>query len=594
MAKAKLEVQVIGDASSLQRALRQSGSAADGFGSKMAKVGKLAAVGLGALATGAAFAGKRMISMASDAAEVQSKMEVVFGKTLPGLTKNLDKFAAATGASKFALREQVADMGALLEPLTANKKGAADLSEQFVILATDLGSFNNVPVADALLAIRSGLVGEAEPLRRFGVLLNEAAVNAEGVRMGLIKVGEKMTEQEKVQARANLIMQQTTLAQGDATHTAGSMANQMKRLRNNISDAATSLGTLLIPYALAAVKAFNDNWPAIEKVVKSVMKALASGVDAAVSALKRNFVAIKTIASTAFEGARAAGQKFASFMGTDLGQTLAIGAVALFAVSKALGAIAPAAKLANSALLILRGNPLWLALSPVALAVGNLTQRFIEDKLAAAQLADAMNIAAGSAGRLKGSLDALKGADLSVKEAKLAHTQATLRLAEAQANYTKVIQESGKGSAEAKAAYIGVKDAQLGLERSELNVTDAVKNQTKAHRDRNVELDRGRDKILQMRDAAAKANGTFGQSAAADKFADAMGKVAINAGATALKLKDIDPAGSRAAAKAALLAGVAKDLAEKLGRVPSRKEIIAEAKAVKFGPFYRELRKSVV
>jgi hypothetical protein len=192
----KIEVQIVGDADSLSRALNKATGSTNKFGSALSTVGKAAVLGLGAVGVASAIAGKKMIDMASDAAEVDSKMSVIFGNVLPGLTKNLDKFAAATGASRYQLREQTADMGALLAPLLGTKQAAADMSTQFVKLATDIGSFNNVPVADALLAIRSGLVGESEPLRRFGVLLNEAAVKAEGLRLGLVKGNEVMTESE--------------------------------------------------------------------------------------------------------------------------------------------------------------------------------------------------------------------------------------------------------------------------------------------------------------------------------------------------------------------------------------------------------------
>jgi hypothetical protein len=275
-----IRVRVIGDTSSFEKAMSKSSKSANSFGKSLAKAGKFAAIGFGALGAGAVVAGKRMIDMASDAAEVQSKMDVVFGKALPGLTKEIDKFSAATGTSRFEMREQAADMGALLKPLVGTSAKAADMSLQFTKLASDLGSFNNVPTADALLAIRSGLVGEAEPLRRFGVLLNEAAVNQEGLRLGLIKGNEQLTEQEKVQARANLIMQQTTLAQGDATRTAGSMANQLKALKTNISDAATELGIALLPTALKVVQAFNTHWPQIKSTAQTVFAAVGAAIKA--------------------------------------------------------------------------------------------------------------------------------------------------------------------------------------------------------------------------------------------------------------------------------------------------------------------------
>lgn len=262
------------------RGLDRFGSTASKTGGilgKLGKAGALAAGGLaGGLAGGAVVAGKRMIELASDAAEVDSKFRVTFGRTSPMVIKQLNKFSEATGASRYQLKQQAADMGALLRPMLGNQKAAASMSVQTVKLATDLSSFNNIPVADALEKIRAGLVGEAEPLRSVGVLLSEAAVKQEAYRSGIAKQGATLTEQQKVQARYNLIMQQTALAQGDATRTSGSMANQLRALQNNVSDTATDIGMKLIPIALKAVQTFNAHWPEIQRVAGIVFRAIGS------------------------------------------------------------------------------------------------------------------------------------------------------------------------------------------------------------------------------------------------------------------------------------------------------------------------------
>lgn len=269
-------------------------------------IGKLSVVLGGALVAGAAVAGKRMVDMASDAAEVASKMQVTFGKAVPAINKEIDAFVKATGASRYEMRQQAADMGALLRPILKNTTATAGMSTQFVKLASDLGSFNNVPTADALTAIRAGLVGEAEPLRRFGVLINDAAVKAEAYASGLAKTGAELTEQQKVQARANLIMAQTTLAQGDAERTSGSMANQMKRLRNQVTDAATSLGTSLIPIALQAVSAFNTHWPTIERIARQVLGAIMEQGRRLVSWFQANWPTIRRVSLGVFTALQSA------------------------------------------------------------------------------------------------------------------------------------------------------------------------------------------------------------------------------------------------------------------------------------------------
>jgi hypothetical protein len=271
MAKNYVQLVFAGDTKSLMRALSDVVKETGKTESKLKNLGKASAIGLAGMATAAVGLGVKMISLASDAEEVRSKFETVFGKQVPRLNKNIEDFAKATGASTFAMREQIANMGALLSPILGNAKAAGEMSFKFTALANDLASFNNVPVADALAAIRSGLVGEAEPLRAFGVLINDAAVKAEAYRSGIAKVGTALTEQQKVQARANLITQQTALAQGDATRTAGSFANQMKTLRNKISDTATEIGIKLLPKALELLRWINkDAIPAIEAFAEKV------------------------------------------------------------------------------------------------------------------------------------------------------------------------------------------------------------------------------------------------------------------------------------------------------------------------------------
>ena len=102
------------------------------------------------------------------------------------------------------------------------------MSEQLLRLGADLASFNNLEVGDALDKLRSGLTGEAEPLRELGVLLSEDAVQAEALASGLAESTKAITEADKVQARYNLILKQTATAQGDFARTSTGLANAQR------------------------------------------------------------------------------------------------------------------------------------------------------------------------------------------------------------------------------------------------------------------------------------------------------------------------------------------------------------------------------
>ena len=187
------------------------------------------------------------IGKASDLAESLSKTEVVFG----GLSDQIKTFASgapeALGLSTQAALEATSTFGNLFVALGLSQEAAAELSPDIVQLAADLASFNNIPVGDALEKLRSGLVGEAEPLRVLGVNINEAVVKAKALELGLVGTTGELSEAAKVQARYALILEQTVTAQGDFARTADGVANTQRTLTALWEDAQAAIGEALLP-----------------------------------------------------------------------------------------------------------------------------------------------------------------------------------------------------------------------------------------------------------------------------------------------------------------------------------------------------------
>jgi hypothetical protein len=115
-------------------------------------------------------------------------------------------------------------------------------------LASDLASFNNTPVDDALNALRSGLSGETEPLKRFGVALNDVTLKNKALAMGLIETTSGVLPPAiKAQVTYALVMEQTKLAQGDYARTSAGTANTIKTLQARFADASVAVGNMLLP-----------------------------------------------------------------------------------------------------------------------------------------------------------------------------------------------------------------------------------------------------------------------------------------------------------------------------------------------------------
>jgi hypothetical protein len=204
------------------------------------------------------------VAAASNLNEQINKTEALFKGSADEVEKFGDTTAKAFGISKREALEAAGNFGNLFNTIGLTSDESAKMSTRLVGLAADLASFNNIGTAEALEKIRSGLAGEAEPLRQVGVLLNETAVAAEATALGFTKVNGQFTEGQKVQARYSLILKQTSAAQGDFARTADSMANQQRILNAESEDLTARIGEDLLPVVIAAQRGFIDLFDDIE------------------------------------------------------------------------------------------------------------------------------------------------------------------------------------------------------------------------------------------------------------------------------------------------------------------------------------------
>src|SRR3990170_1967529 len=195
------------------------------------------------------------IGAASDMNETLSKSKVIFGDSAKTVEGFGDTAAKSMGISKQAAIEAAATFGNLFVGLDLGQQKAADMSKGIVTLAGDLASFNNLDPTVVLEKLRSGLAGEAEPLRSVGVFLSETKVKAKAAELGLAGAHGELTEVAKVLARYQLIMEETTTAQGDFARTADGAANSQRILNAELEDSKAKLGDKLLPTVKDTTKA---------------------------------------------------------------------------------------------------------------------------------------------------------------------------------------------------------------------------------------------------------------------------------------------------------------------------------------------------
>ena len=269
-----LKLEVLAETGQFVKGMNKANDETKSFGEKIKDFAKNAGIALAAVGAAAgAMAikiGKEAIAAASDLAETTSKVNVIFGETSKSIEEFGAKAAASLGQTRTQAMNAAATFGIFGKSAGLAGEELSDFSTEFVQLASDLASFNNTSVDQAITALGAALRGESEPIRAYGVLLNDATLKAKALEMGIYAGTGTLSAQQKVLAAHKVILEQTRDAQGDFARTADGMANSQRILSARLEEAKIVLGTALLPIALQVVNLFNDRFlPVIERVAAS-------------------------------------------------------------------------------------------------------------------------------------------------------------------------------------------------------------------------------------------------------------------------------------------------------------------------------------
>ena len=251
-----LDVKVNADTRGLERGYKRAGAETKKFTGQTNKLGDsikgklgaaMAGVAVGAFAVKIARAAQETIRMASAYDEAANKAKTVFGTAGTSMVTGwAENTVTAMGLSSGAALEAAGSFGNLLVSFGATQGKAAEMSKSLTSLSADLASLNNVSVQDAAQALLSGLSGEMEPLKRFGVTLSDVRLRAEALALGLEVTTGTLDPLTKSMAAYSLIMKDTKTAQGDFQRTSDGLANSQRILEAAVQDAKEEIGAGLV------------------------------------------------------------------------------------------------------------------------------------------------------------------------------------------------------------------------------------------------------------------------------------------------------------------------------------------------------------
>jgi hypothetical protein len=236
---------------------KETGGAIGALSKEIGNLGSMA--GIAAAAVGAAMVaiGVKSVALASDLEETQGKFNVVFR----GMEEDAESWAKTLqesyGTSELEGKRYLSAIQDLAVPTGLAREEAGKLSNQFVKMAVDLGSFNNLPTQQVIEDIQSALQGSTETMAKYGINVKVAKLQQEALNLGLADSKNDISDADKAIALYSIAMREGSDAMGDFQRTGDSLANQQKVLSAEFQDIMSTIGKELMPVVTEIVTDFN-------------------------------------------------------------------------------------------------------------------------------------------------------------------------------------------------------------------------------------------------------------------------------------------------------------------------------------------------
>jgi hypothetical protein len=254
--------------SAATRQLGQFGSAANGLGSTLGKVGAaLATFGIAAKAVSFT---KDAIDEAKNLQQNLFSLELVFGSLAPEM-QNFAKNAASIGLSQAEAAKASVFLGSVLKQSGFGIVDVADKTQTLVGLATDLALVYNYDVSEALMGMTALFRGEYDPIEKFGVAMKQSEINAVLTAKKLNHLTGEQRRLAEQTIRYDLLMQRVTDSLGAFGASSGNLAAETLKLSAEFKNMQSNVGTALVPTVTDLVIALK---PLVEQLTPRLIKVL--------------------------------------------------------------------------------------------------------------------------------------------------------------------------------------------------------------------------------------------------------------------------------------------------------------------------------
>jgi len=230
------------DSNAFQSGLRESSKSSKKFSKSVTASFAKVAAALGGVALG-----KNMVRLAMDAEEVADKFRTVLGPAAEGVNKQITTLMKTIPATRAQLQDTIATVTQMGLAFGMSEKGAGQFAVGMTKISADLASFHNMKPEEVFLKMQAAITGEFEPLKKLGIVINEARLKQEALNLGIGNGKDALNAQAKAVAVQNIVLKDMGAALGNAAQTANSSANRTKFFQAKLEELQTEIGAKMIP-----------------------------------------------------------------------------------------------------------------------------------------------------------------------------------------------------------------------------------------------------------------------------------------------------------------------------------------------------------
>ena len=212
------------------------------------------------------------VNQTSQYIQKMNQFKSIMGESASTAQEFIDKAERILGLDPEQMMGSLSSFQTLTKGFGIASNEAYKMSKNLTQLAADMSSFTGESMDLALQRLRSGISGEIEPMRKWGIALDQATLQETAYALGINKRVAEMTRAQKTELAYYQIMHATQYAQGNMARTMLTPASAIRILQTEFKQLGRAIGSVFIPIAMKIIPVIR----AITQVLTDLAKRLAA------------------------------------------------------------------------------------------------------------------------------------------------------------------------------------------------------------------------------------------------------------------------------------------------------------------------------